>query len=265
MNSCRRSSNSRVLCRSPSVRQIAGRASGVSHTLIFRSPALFSLHHASASVQLCCASASSIRLISENKSMSTRVCQSGNLSQSPKTLRRVKNYRRETQLVPQYPCLLLHASPSAPYHSLGSNRRATDPTGCLPSERTLGRWCFEWTQSWQGDSLVPASHPKWACLHFRSDLRADVSHRIYEGVGVCEVIMSEWSMQSGTTNLAFQGLDPAYHPFDGLKRILSTQRARFCSIRKVIGYILERSEFLFNVSLGRTEHLAVVFIGDLFR
>lgn len=40
-------------------------------TFIFRKAALFSLHHAKASVQLCLRNASSMRLISENKSIST--------------------------------------------------------------------------------------------------------------------------------------------------------------------------------------------------
>jgi len=44
-------------------------------TLIFRRAVLFSLHHVRASMQLCFESASSIRCISMNKSISTSVCQ----------------------------------------------------------------------------------------------------------------------------------------------------------------------------------------------
>lgn len=65
-------SNSRVFC--DNLLNHASDVSIITFTFIFRSADLFSLHHASASVQLLCSSAASIRRISENSSISTSRC-----------------------------------------------------------------------------------------------------------------------------------------------------------------------------------------------
>lgn len=65
------------------------------------------------------------------------------------------------------------------------------------------------------------------------------------------------------TNLAFQGLHPSNHPFDGFECLLSIQRTSFGSIQEIIGRILERSKLLFDIPLRGAEYLTVIFIGNL--
>jgi hypothetical protein len=93
MNSCNRSSNSRVLY-TPIVSVTYGEPKAPQDplTLIFRNADLFSLHHTKASVQLCRVRASSIRLMSENKSISTSVCQDRRRGVSSQHVKRPKKH-----------------------------------------------------------------------------------------------------------------------------------------------------------------------------